>query len=600
MTSPESPSEWRWLWQSLRPLARYQAAALSCVLSASALGLTGPLLMRWLIDDVLPNGRWRALGAATLAFFLIYVTRQVLVSASNLLTTMAVQRLMFNLRVRLLKQLQCLPAAFYGRHPVGDLMQRVEQDVGVVGHSGSDVVPSVMRMSVDTMMTVSAMVFLDWRLALIILPLVPIFAYLRYHFRVILRRASEEVRDRNGQQSSLLNELLTGAVQVQLLGAEQRLVRRYGRLALLTMRSLLAQRRQEVLFTLLAMSFIGLGTALVIGYGGTRVITGSMTPGSLVAFYSFIGNIFAPMNIAIELSARLTRVRVSIRRLIDLEESPTLTRDLDHAAELPSVPTGLVCSNVRFGYSPQAATVRGVDYSPQAAALRGIDFRVRAGERVAIVGESGCGKSSLLKLIPRLYDVCDGSVEIDGLDVRTLELRSLRRTISVVPQEPFLFQGTLRDNLRHGAPAARPEEIEDAARIACLTEVVARLPNGWDSPLGPMGSGLSGGEKQRLAIARSLLQRRPILILDEATSALDGPTEYRLFDRLRRWCDQRVVIVVSHRLAAARWATRIVVMADGEIVETGTHETLFRPGTHYYALWQHGEYQEADGYQLTR
>ena len=168
--------------------------------------------------------------------------------------------------------------------------------------------------------------------------------------------------------------------------------------------------------------------------------------------------------------------------------------------------------------------------------LRGIDFDARAGERVAVVGESGCGKSSLLKLIPRLYDASGGRVEIDGRDVRTMRLRDLRHAVSFVPQEPILFHGTLYENLRHGSPDATRHDMARAAWIACLTDVVSRLPNGWDAQLGPMGVGLSGGEKQRVAITRALLQRRPILILDEATSALDAPTEHRILSRLERWC----------------------------------------------------------------
>jgi ABC-type multidrug transport system fused ATPase/permease subunit len=165
----------------------------------------------------------------------------------------------------------------------------------------------------------------------------------------------------------------------------------------------------------------------------------------------------------------------------------------------------------------------------------------------------------------------------------------VRRAVSFVPQEPILFHGTLYDNLRHGCPGATRHDMARAAWIACLTDVVSRLPNGWDTQLGPMGVGLSGGEKQRVAITRALLQRRPILILDEATSAIDAPTEHRILSRLERWCTGRIVIIVSHRLSAARWATRVVVMHRGEIAEDGTHETLYRPGTHYHALWQRAD-----------
>jgi len=336
----------------------------------------------------------------------------------------------------------------------------------------------------------------------------------------------------------------------------------------------MVRRRAELFFTLFSMSIIALGMALIIGIGGARVIFGGLTAGSLVAFYSYIGYLFAPLNTAVELYARLNRVRASIRRLQGIENTPSIITEAPDAVPIVEAPQHVVCRNVTFGYAPGTPV------------LHGIDFAAHAGERVAIVGESGCGKSTLLKLIPRLYDVETGSVTIDGVDVRRAQLKSLRRAISVVPQDPVLLQGTLRDNLLHARPTASRADLARVAYLACLTEVVDRLPGGWDAPLGPMGAGLSGGEKQRVAIARALLQERAVVILDEATSALDPPTEQRLLAHLDAWCASRIVVVVTHRLSAACWADRIIVLVRGQLVEQGSHDTLFRPGTYYYQLWQ--------------
>ena len=605
MTHNES-SEWRWLWREVRPFAPYQAVSLFFMLSSSALGLTGPLLMKWMIDDILPNRRWGALATATALFFGVYVGRSLLGSISGLVNMFGVQRIVLSIRTRILKLLQSRSAAFYGKHQVGDLVQRLERDVDMVSEAGSSIVPSVVRMFVEILMTASAMIFLDWRLSSVVVPLLPVFVFLRHHYRAILRKSSEEVRAATGKQSGLLNETLTGAIQIQLLGAEHRFHRRYNLLNLRTIKKQVSQRKNELMFSLLTTSVIGLGTALIIGYGGSRVIAGTMSAGSLVAFYSYIGQIFSPMSTATELYARLTRVRASIKRLMDLEDEPGAIADETSAEPLTAEPGLIVCTDVSFDYG--RANARQARTAPDGAAgttgtagvdagksvgmstLRGIDFDARAGERVAIVGESGCGKSSLLKLIPRLYDASGGRIEIDGRDVRALRLRDLRQAVSFVPQEPILFHGTLYENLRHGSQSATRYDMARAAWIACLTDVVSRLPNGWDTQLGALGVGLSGGEKQRVAITRALLQRRPILILDEATSALDAPTEHRILSRLERWCAGRIVIVVSHRLSAARWATRVVVMHRGEIVEDGTHDSLYRPGTHYYALWQRPEH----------
>ena len=605
MTHDES-SEWRWLWREVRPFAPYQVASLFFMLSSSALGLAGPLLMKWMIDDILPNRRWGALTTATGLFFGVYVGRSLLGSFSGLVNMFGVQRIVLSVRTRILRVLQSRSAAFYGTHQVGDLVQRLERDVDMVSETGSTIVPSVVRMFVEILMTASAMIFLDWRLSSIVVPLLPLFACLRHRYRAILRKSSEEVRDATGKQSGLLNETLTGALQIQLLGAEHRFHRRYNWLNLRTIKKQVSQRKNELMFSLLTTSVIGLGTALIIGYGGSRVIAGTLSAGSLVAFYSYIGQIFSPMSTATELYARLTRVRASIKRLMELEDEPSAIADVTDAEPLTATPGLIVCTDVSFDYgrSNAAAGANGASGTPAAAGtdagknigmstLRGIDFDARVGERVAIVGESGCGKSSLLKLIPRLYDTTAGRIEIDGRDVRALRLRDLRRAVSFVPQEPILFHGTLYDNLRHGSQSATRYDMARAAWIACLTDVVSRLPNGWDTELGALGVGLSGGEKQRVAITRALLQRRPILILDEATSALDAPTEHRILTRLERWCAGRIVIVVSHRLSAARWATRVVVMHRGEIVEDGTHDSLYRPGTHYYALWQRPEHRIA-------
>lgn len=575
--------EWRWLWREVRPFWRYQIINLACILMFSVLSVAVPLIMKWVIDDVLPRKRWGALAVASGLFFGFYVGRVLLGSVGSLINGLGVQRLIFSLRTRLLEHLQSLPAAFHGQRPVGDLVQRLERDVVVVGELGSDVMPALMRMTAESIMTVTAMVILDWRMSCIVAPLLPLFAYVRRRYRDVLRRCAEDVREASGRQSSLLNEILTGAVQVQLLGAERRLLRRYARLNLLTMKQQRRQRQNEAVYTLLEMSVIALGTALIIGYGGARVITGAMTAGTLVAFYGYIGNMFSPMYTAVELYARMHRVRASIRRLIDLEQEPNAIRDAPGAVPLAHPPRSVVCRSVSF------------DYAPDKPGLRQVDFEAKIGERVAIVGESGGGKSSLLKLIPRLYDAHAGGMEIDGGDVRRLQLRSLRAAISFVPQDPILFQGTLRDNVRHGCPTATADDIVHAAWVACLTDVLDRLPKGWDTELGPMGAGLSGGERQRVAITRALLQRRPVLILDEATSALDPATEHLFLSRLGAWCDGRLVITAGHRPSAARWADRVVVVHRGQIVEHGTHEELLRPGTQYYALWQRGEGENSFG-----
>lgn len=570
-----SRREWVWLWREMRPFLSWQAANLSCIVAATTAGLSQPLLMRWLIDEALPKHDWHHLVAATTLLLFTSVARLVLTSLGSLVNTIAVKRMTFRMRMRLVTHVMSLSAGFHSRRSVGDLLERLQRDVMLVGELGADVLPTMVRVIVEASMALALMVYLDWRLSAIVLPLVGLFAYVRHYYRGILRNSAEAARASSGRQSSLLQEMLAGAVQIQLLGAEQRVRRRHKRLALQTVQREIRQTRDELMFTVVSMTVISLGVAAAIGYGGARVIDGALTLGSLVAFYGYVATIFSPIGIAVGLYAALTRVEASVRRLIEIEQKQDFIRDALDAQPIAAAPRQLAYDNVSFRYGTTST-------------LTGVRFTLRAGERVAIVGASGSGKSSLVQLLPRLYDVNAGCVELDGRDVRSLRLSSLRQAISFVPQDPMLFEGTLRDNVRYGCPTASREELEQAAWIACLTDVIQQLPNGWDTELGPMGAGLSGGERQRLAITRALLQKRPVLILDEATSALDAATEHRLLSRLDTWIDGRIVILVTHRLAAAKWADRVVVMSHGEVVEDGCHRRLSSTDTHYAALWHAG------------
>jgi ABC-type multidrug transport system fused ATPase/permease subunit len=558
----------------VKPFFLYQVGSVIFILLATATSLASPLLIRWLIDDVLPNRRWSALAVATGLFFGVTVGRSALGNVASMINMLGVMRCVYRVRRRLLGHLLSLSAAFYGEKPVGDLVQRVEADVTSVGDFGSDILPTVVQMVVQLAMTAVVMIFLDWRLTAIIVPLMPVFVWIQHHFGAAMRESSENVREAVGTQSSLLNEMLAGAMQIQLLGTEWRMARRYDRLSLRTQRARWRQGTRELMFSLSTMSAVSLGSALIIGYGGARVLTGDLSAGSLVAFYGYVGNIFGPLMTATHLYARLNRIEASIRRLREIEQATDRISDIPDAVPLAAPPQRVAYKDVTFSYAPDKP------------ALNGADFEARAGERIAVMGASGCGKSSLLKLIPRLYDVDEGSLEIDGRTVGSIKLRSLRHAISFVPQDPVLFQGTLLDNLRHGEPTASRSEVEAAVSAACLSDVVRRLPNGLNTELGPTGGGLSGGEKQRVAIARAILQDRPVLILDEATSAIDAPTEHQLLEGLTPWCTGRIVIVVSHRISTCLWADRVVVFDRGRAVESGSHDELFHPGSFYFDFWQ--------------
>jgi ABC-type multidrug transport system fused ATPase/permease subunit len=321
------------------------------------------------------------------------------------------------------------------------------------------------------------------------------------------------------------------------------------------------------------MMVIVLGTMAILSYGGYQVVTGALTIGGFVAFYSYLGRLFDPMNAAVEIYARLNRLSTSIRRIMEISEvSPTVPEHL-HPVCLPTKLRG-------------AVELKGVSFRYRSGPpiLRRLDLTIREGEKVALVGASGSGKSTIAKLIARLYDVEQGTIWIDGTDVRQIKLESLRTTICYVPQDAILFDRSFKENLLLGNPRATADELQEAIRIAHLSDVLTALQDGWNSALGPRGSKLSGGEKQRLAVARAILQKPQLILLDESTSAVDVPTERLIFQNLRQYFNCHTMLFISHRVSALEWVDRIVVLDQGVIQEQGTHEQLMRQPGLYHAL----------------
>jgi ABC-type bacteriocin/lantibiotic exporter with double-glycine peptidase domain len=345
-------SEWGWFYRENRPFFRFYAVGLICAAASSGGSLVQPLIMKWLIDDILPHRRWGAVVVAAGLFFAASLGRAAVASLGAFINMLGVKRMRFHLQLRLVKHVQSLSADFHARHAVGDLVQRLEGDVNVLATFASDALPTLSRMTVGTLMAVAVMFYLDWRLSSVVVPLLPIFVYHRHRYRGILRRRADAVREATDRQSSVLQEMLTGAIQIQLLGAEHRLAREYMRASLHTMKREIEQRRSEVFYSLISISIIGLAVALIIAYGGLRVLSGALTMGGLVAFYGYIGSVFAPMNEAILMFAQIVRVQSSIHRLRAIEDTPEIVRDAPDAVPLDSVPAVLTYRNVAFHYAP--------------------------------------------------------------------------------------------------------------------------------------------------------------------------------------------------------------------------------------------------------
>jgi len=563
----------QWFFRQLRPLLPAYFLSVLLVVLSSLMFLLDPLLMKWLIDRVLPKKDFRLLVFAACGFFLLYIFRLGFFTLAQLVNFRTIQKLVLRMRLSILEQMNLLSADYHETTAVGERLYRLEQDVDQVAEVGSNLVPFVLQTAFKAIFVMGTMLTLDSRLTLMVLPLMPLFFVFRKKFERPLRQASDAVQERAAKENSFLQEHLSSVIQVQLLHQERNQTEAFMERASERMKALNHRELVEVLFSACYMGIIALGTIAILGYGGYQVFIGALTIGGVVAFYSYVGALFDPLGAAVHIYSQLNRLRTNIRRIREVTERAPSVPEMPGAVSFPSPLRGYVeMEGVSFSYCEDAPV------------LDGIDLKLQPGEKVALVGMSGSGKSTIAKLIARLYDVHRGTVYIDGMDVRELRLESLRTKVSYLLQDAVLFDRTLKENLLLGNPLARTQELHRALEIADMEGLLQRLPKGWDTPVGPRGNALSGGERQRVALARAVLQNPSILLLDESTSALDAPSERRIFMNLAQHFPKQTIVFVSHRIASLKWVDRIIVLNRGMIEEQGTHDQLIHTGGLYTHL----------------
>jgi ABC-type multidrug transport system fused ATPase/permease subunit len=568
------PSEMRWLYGHVRPFLRWHIASFFCLSAGSFLALSAPLILKWLIDVVLPGRRVGPLIGAVGLIFLCYQGRAVLTGLGGYLTMRAAHRLALDMRLGLLRHLDTLSADYHEGTPVGASMYPLKEPVDEISYFGSDLLPAILRTLMATVFTLGTMLLLNARMTLAILPLIPLFLVARKHFRDRLENDSDTVQQNQVAWSSFLKEHLSSMVGVQLLRQERRQERLAFRLLGASLRSFNRLFRTGVWFTFCTSLTIGLAMCAVIWYGGWSVLTGAMTVGGLVAFYTYVTQLFDPLSGAAETYVRAQKTFASIRKVrAVLALQPAITNS-PTAIKFPrDHPWTIELADVAFGYSRN----RGLLSIPQ--------LNIRAGEQVAIVGENGGGKSTLAKLLARLYDADSGSVSIAGRDVREIEIESLREHVCYAPPHPILFDTTLASNLRLGKVTASDPEVDQIVNDIGLAAWVSTLDGGLNHRIGPGGSRLSGGQRQRLGLGRAILQRPRILILDEATSSLDTASEQQLLSNLHNILPGSTIIVISHRLSALLGVSRVIVFEAGRVVEDASPAFLLRNGGAYCRLF---------------
>jgi ABC-type bacteriocin/lantibiotic exporter with double-glycine peptidase domain len=557
------PSELRWLSKQIRPLLHWHVASFLCITAGSLLALLTPLVLKWLIDQIIPQKHLGLLLLAVGLIFLGYQGRMALTSLGNFFMLSAAQKMGLTLRVGLLRHLDTLSADYYENTPVGGVMHLLNEPVEEVSYFGSDLLPAILRMLLMTSFTLATMFMLSPVLTLAVLPLVPVFLIARQRFWRRLAADSDMVQSDHLAWSNFLEEHVSSVIAVQLSGQETRQERRAFRLLARAVRSQQKLFTTGVWFTVCSSLAVVLSMCAVIGYGGERVLAGTLSVGSLVAFYGFVTQLFEPLSGAADLYARAQKTFASIRQV---QSALALCPSVANAAAAVHLskehPPQIEFAAVEFGYQRQ----KDMLHIPA--------LRILPGEHVAMTGENGAGKSTLAKLIARLYDPLRGSIRLGGEDIRNIQLESLRQHICYLPRDPVLFDGTLASNLRFVQSAATDHHLQEAIRSVGLSSFVATLPGGLQQRIGPGACQLSGGQRQRLAIARALLQHPRVLILDEATSCLDPSAEALVLQNIRRDLNGSTFIVISHRLSTFSAFGRVLILSGGRIIGDGDPDSF--------------------------
>jgi ABC-type multidrug transport system fused ATPase/permease subunit len=574
MTRRISP-QLKWLFSQLRPLLHAHLLSVLFIVLASLTFLLDPLILKWLIDVVLPKRDARLLMVAVACIAGVYVCQLSCYAAGGILSFRTVQKLVYSIRLKLLEQINRLSANFHETVPLGEKLYRIEQDVDQVAELGSTMVPSILQTAFSAVFVLTTMFVLSFRLTCVLLPLMPLFVFLKRRYEIRLRRAADSAQEESGRENNFLQEHLSSVVQIQLLRQEETQTRAFLTRARAKMEALNHRNLQEILFRTWFLGVVATGIVAILSYGGYQVFLGALTVGGFVAFYSYLARLFAPLSTAVDLYSRLNRLNSSLRRILEIMDERPSVHEHPAAIELSNkMNSGIVLEGVCF------------EYGDNLPVLSGLSLQIRTGEKVALVGFSGSGKSTIAKLIARLYDVNQGAIRVDGIDVRNITLDSLRSSVCYVPQEAILFDRSIKENLLLGKNDASMDQLWEAVEVAGLHRLIRSLPRGWETPIGPRGMFLSGGERQRLALARAVLQRPSVFLFDESTSALDIPSERQVYVSLTQHFAERTILFISHRVPALTWTDRIVVLNQGVLEEEGTHAQLMESGRLYPHLYR--------------
>ena len=559
----------------LRPYTGQVAFALAAIIAGSLAQLAQPYLIKVAIDRYIRAGQLAGLDRLAALYLVILIASFVFEYAQTWTMQLTGQWIMFDLRMAIYGHLQKLDLAYYDRNPVGRLMTRVTSDVDVLNDLFTSGVVTIFGDVFTLVGIMGVMVWMNWRLALVAFAVLPLIVLVTQWFRGHVRESYRVVRGWNARINAFLQENITGMTTVQLFGRERLNFARFDDIDRKHRDANVESIFYYAVFYPAIEAISALASALIIWYGGASVLSNALTLGALVAFLQYSQRFFRPISDMSEKFNVLQSAMASSERIFTLLDEPVGVQAPERPRERPSAARGhIVFENVWFAY-------KGEDF-----VLRDVSFEVRPGHRVGIVGATGSGKTTLMNLLLRFYDVSRGRITVDGVDIKELDLGQLRALFSLVLQDVHLFSGTIADNIRLGNDAIDDERLREAARAVHANRFIEQLPAGYASRVAERGSTLSVGQKQLLSFARALAFDPSILILDEATSSIDTETELLIRDALRVLMAGRTTIAIAHRLSTIQDMDRILVLHKGRLRESGTHQELLAERGIYFKLFE--------------
>ncbi len=563
---------YRRLLQFVKPYWLHLAWAMVCMLIVSGATSASAFLVKPVLDDVFFKKDMAMLKLIPLAIVGIFMLKGAFDYGQSYLMSYVGQRIIADLREKIYNHIQSLSLSFFTRNPTGILMSRVTNDVAMVQGAVTDAVTGLLKDLFTIIGLVAVVFYRDWQLAIVALVVFPVAVYPVIKFGRKLRTYSTRSQVSMGDISTILLETISGNRIVKAFNMEdyerERFARENRNLFGIQIKSVRVRAISHPLMETLG----GLGIAFIVFYGGYNVIKGVATAGTFFSFLAALLMLYEPVKRLSNVNNTVQQGLAAAARIFEILDTVPEIRSKPGAAQPNSVSRGIEYRNVSFKYEEDWV-------------LRNISLQVKAGEMVAFAGASGGGKTTLVNLLPRFYDVTEGNVLIDGWDIRDITVESLRGMIGMVTQQTILFNDTVRNNIAYGKIGRPFEDIVKAAEAAYAHGFIQNLPKGYDTVIGEQGVKLSGGERQRISIARALLKNAPILILDEATSSLDSESEVEVQKALEFLMQGRTTLVIAHRLSTIRKADRIIVISNGTIVETGTHDSLLEVNGEYRKLY---------------